>query len=135
MIKNGKVKVETQGEEHVRDVPLHVKDTLFRIGQEAIANSVRHAVPRTIRITLQQQRATLCLSVEDDGGGFTTDSNHAGFGLLGMRRRAESISAALVIRSTPGSGTQVEVKAAVRPYFGIVTRPVSRFLQKEIWRN
>ena len=91
MVKNGRVTVETSGEDGGRTVPPRIKDTLFRIGQEAIANSVRHADPGAIRIRLQQQRASLCLSVEDDGDGFTGDGDRAGFGLLGMRKRAESI--------------------------------------------
>jgi signal transduction histidine kinase len=122
MVKNGKVTVATQGEDGSRDVPIHVKDTLFRIGQEAIANSIRHADPGTIRITLRQQRSSLFLSVEDDGDGFIADSDHAGFGLLGMRKRAESISAHLVIRSTPGSGTSVQVKAVVGSRFRRIAR-------------
>lgn len=113
MVPNGDVKVEIHGEDGGRVVSSRVKDTLFRIGQEAIANAIRHADPSTIRIRVQQQRATLCLSVEDDGAGFMADSDHAGFGLLGMRRRAESISATLSIKSTPGSGTRVEVRTAV----------------------
>jgi signal transduction histidine kinase len=116
LVKSGHVTVETSGEDGWI-LPLHIKDTLFRIGQEAIANSIRHADPETIRIRLQQQRASLCLSVEDDGHGFTPDSDHAGFGLLGMHKRAESISATLVIKSAPGSGTRVEVKAAVGSRF------------------
>ena len=56
---------------------------LFRIGQEAIANSIRHADPDTIRIRLLRTRASICLSVEDDGEGFIADSAHAGFGLSG----------------------------------------------------
>ena len=123
MVKSGNVTVETFGEEDGRVVPLYVRDTLFRIGQEAIANSIRHADPDTIRIGLQQQRASLCLSVEDDGHGFIADSDHAGFGLLGMHKRAESISASLVIRSAPGTGTRIEVRAAVRSRFlGVVWR-------------
>ena len=117
MVKSGKVAVETFGEDDGRVVPVHVKDALFRIGQEAIANSIRHAEPETIRIRLQQQRSALCLSVEDDGHGFVVNSDHSGFGLLGMRKRAESIAATLVVRSTPGAGTRVEVKAAVGSRF------------------
>ncbi|MBC8166621.1 MAG: sensor histidine kinase, partial [Bryobacteraceae bacterium] len=117
MVKNGNVAVETYGEDGGRVVPLRIKDTLFRIGQEAIVNSIRHAAPSTIRIRLQQQRTFLHLSVEDDGSGFVADSDHAGFGLLGMRKRAESISATLVIRSAPGSGTRVEVRAVVGSRF------------------
>jgi signal transduction histidine kinase len=117
MVKSGNVSVEIYGEDDPRVVPVHIKDALFRIGQEAIANSIRHAEPGTIRIGLQQQRASLCLSVEDNGQGFVADSDHAGFGLLGMYKRAESISATLVIKSAPGSGTRVEVKTAVGPRF------------------
>ncbi len=111
MVKNGNVKVETFGEDGGRGLPPRIKDTLFRIGQEAIANSIRHAQPGTIRITFHRTRSSICLSVEDDGEGFVADSDRAGFGLLGMRRRAESISATLIVKSTPSSGTSVEVKA------------------------
>jgi signal transduction histidine kinase len=117
MVKSGNVKVETCGEDDGRVVPLQIKDTLFRIGQEAIANSIRHADPDTIRIRLQQQRASLCLSVEDNGHGFIVDSDHAGFGLLGMHKRAESISATLVVKSVPGAGTRVEVRTAIGSRF------------------
>jgi signal transduction histidine kinase len=122
MVKNGNVTVETYGEDGGRNVPSRIKDTLFRIGQEAIANSIRHADPDTIRIRLQRTRASIYLSVEDDGEGFVADSDHAGFGLLGMRKRAESISASLVVRSAPGSGTRVEVKAAVGSRFWLGVR-------------
>jgi signal transduction histidine kinase len=117
MVKSGSVAVETCGDDDGRGLPLYIKDTLFRIGQEAIANSIRHAAPETIRIRLQHQRASVCLWVEDDGRGFVADSSHAGFGLLGMRKRAESISARLIIQSAPGSGTRVEVRAAIGSRF------------------
>jgi signal transduction histidine kinase len=123
MVKNGDVTVETYGEDSGRIVPPRIKDTLFRIGQEAIANSIRHAGPGTIRIALQQQHASLCLSVEDDGDGFVADSDRAGFGLLGMRKRAESISATLLISSTLGSGTRVEVRAALGSRFQGIAWP------------
>ena len=117
MVKSGDVTVETYGEEDGKAVPLHIKDALFRIGQEAIANSIRHAGPDTIRIRLQQQCASLCLSVEDDGRGFVADSEHAGFGLLGMHKRAESISARLLVKSAPGLGTRIEVNAPIGSRF------------------
>ncbi len=117
MVKNANVTVETYGDDGGRSVPPRLKDTLYRIGQEAIANSIRHAQPGTIRIRLHRTRASICLSVEDDGDGFIADSNRAGFGLLGMRKRAESISATLMVKSTPRAGTLVEVKAAVGSRF------------------
>jgi two-component sensor histidine kinase len=117
MVKSGNVTVETWGEEDGRQLALHIKDALFRIGQEAIANSIRHADPQNIRIKLQQQRTSLWLLIEDDGHGFMVDSEHAGFGLRGMRKRAESISATLLIKSSPGAGTRVEVKVATGSRF------------------
>jgi signal transduction histidine kinase len=114
MIKNGNVTVETSGEDGGWTVPARTKDTLYLIGQEAIANSIRHADPRTIRVRLERTRESISLSVEDDGHGFIADSHHTGFGLLGMRKRAESISATLTIKSTPGSGTLVEVISPIR---------------------
>lgn len=124
MVRNGDVTVETYGDDSARSLPPRIKDTLYRIGQEAIANSVRHAHPGAIRIRLQRTRASVCLSVEDDGEGFVADIDRAGFGLLGMRRRAESISATLIVKSTPQSGTRVEVRATT----GIP------FLRRPWWR-
>jgi signal transduction histidine kinase len=123
MIHGENVRVETSAEGDSATVPLYIKDTLFRIGQEAIANSIRHAAPVTIRIRLQQNRSFVLLILEDDGNGFVPDSDHAGFGLLGMRSRAESISARLLVRSLPGEGTRVEVRAALRSRFLGIGRP------------
>jgi signal transduction histidine kinase len=128
MITDGSVKVETYCGDGAmtippRIIPPRIKDTLIRIGKEAIANSIRHADPSTIRIRVHHHRASICLSVEDDGVGFVTNGDCAGFGLVGMRKRAESISATLFVRSMPGSGTQVEVRAPLKARFYIVAWP------------
>lgn len=125
MVKNGNVTVEADGADGGRTVPPRIKDTLYLIGQEAIANSIRHAAPGAIRIRLQRSRESICLSVEDDGQGFIADSHYTGFGILGMRKRAESISATLTVKSAPESGTRVEVKAPIRSHllFGLWQRP------------
>jgi len=117
MVKNGNLTVEAYGEDGGRNAPPRIKDTLYLIGQEAIANSIRHAAPDTIRIRLQRTREFIYLSVEDDGQGFMTDRHYTGFGILGMHKRAESISATLTVKSAPGSGTRVEVKAPIRSHF------------------
>jgi signal transduction histidine kinase len=114
------VKVETNDEGRVTAaIPGSVKDALFRIGREAIANSIRHAGPSTIRIRVHHHRSSVFMSVEDDGAGFATDRQFCGLGLGGMLRRAKSISAALAVRSAPGSGTRVEVRAPLKSRFEI----------------
>jgi signal transduction histidine kinase len=117
--------VEANGEDGGRTMPPRIKDTLYLIGQEAIANSIRHAAPAVIRIRLQRTHESICLSVEDDGQGFIADSQYTGFGILGMRKRAESISATLTVKSALGSGTLVEVKAPIRSHLllGLWQRP------------
>ncbi|MDR3727085.1 MAG: histidine kinase [Terracidiphilus sp.] len=94
-----------------KQVPLRIADTLFRIGQEAVANAVRHARPRTIHLRLVYGRPSVKLTVRDDGDGFSPHEESTGFGIRGMKRRADSIGAAFRIRSSPGHGTSVAVRA------------------------
>jgi len=90
-------------------IPPRVADALFRIGQEAIANAVRHADASKMVISLLHQSTAWQLLIEDDGRGFPSGQDSANFGIRGMGKRAESIGAALDIRSSPGAGTSVQV--------------------------
>lgn len=90
-------------------LPAKVNDALLHIGQEAIANAVRHADPNSIIIGLIYEHDVLRLSVCDDGCGFVDSGSLLGFGLRGMRRRAAAISASFNVVSTVGRGTRVEV--------------------------
>jgi signal transduction histidine kinase len=91
---------------------------LLRIAQEAVANTVKHAHAREVRIHLAMENGGLRMSVADDGQGFEqTDafSEIGGhFGLLGMRERAERLGGALELHSTPGCGTEVAVKVPLK---------------------
>ena len=100
-----------------RTIPLRISDTLHRIGQEAIANAVRHAHPNMIVVSLKYEMTTLELVVEDDGCGFLVSSESAGFGIRGMGKRADSIAALFTIHSTPGKGTAVRVLVPLPPSF------------------
>jgi signal transduction histidine kinase len=90
-------------------IPPRVADALYRIGQEAIANAVRHADASKMVISLLHQSTAWQLLIEDDGRGFPSGQDSANFGIRGMGKRAESIGAALDIRSSPGAGTSVQV--------------------------
>jgi signal transduction histidine kinase len=107
------VVAETMGD--ARPIPLRHKDTLFRIGQEAIANAVRHAGPARLAIRLAWRAESVLLEIEDDGMGFVPEGGLSGFGVRGMRRRAQSVSAAFYIDSRPGAGTRVRVEAPLPP--------------------
>jgi signal transduction histidine kinase len=111
-----KVQLEVHGE--YRPLKRVVEDELFRIGQEAITNAVRHSGAQQIRVGLTFGSKRLRMTVADDGRGFAGDVNSQGpdghFGLKGMRERAERIHAKLNIESKLGAGTTVSVEAPAR---------------------
>jgi signal transduction histidine kinase len=94
---------------------LRLADGMLHIGQEAIANAVSHSEPSVLTITLSFEGKEVELTVEDNGQGFDYTPEKAGFGILGMQKRARDVGGTLRILSTPGHGTQVRVTASVIP--------------------
>jgi PAS domain S-box-containing protein len=94
-----------------RPLPPHIADPLFRIGQEALTNALRHAQASLIGIELTFAPEAVRLCVSDDGQGMGLDSpaREAGLGLTGMQERAAAIGAVLDVTSRPGQGTKVDV--------------------------
>jgi len=93
---------------------LRLADALLNIGREAIANAVSHANPTKLKITLNYTENSVELEVDDDGQGFSYTPEAAGYGILGMQKRARDVAAILVIISSPELGTRVQVKANLR---------------------
>jgi len=123
MVEGGAVQVVITSSGEARPMPLRITDTLYRIGQEAVANAVRHARPTNLTISFDFQRNFVRMIVADDGTGFTQSRNLRGFGLRGMRKRAATIAAELQILSTPGQGTRIEVTASLPPRITIFSWP------------
>jgi signal transduction histidine kinase len=93
--------------------------TVYRITQEALTNTARHANARNIAIRLDRKAGpdapatTLRLSIEDDGAGLVSTSGGGGIGLLGMRERAHAAGGTCVLTSLPGQGVRIEVQLPV----------------------
>lgn len=86
---------------------------LLRIAQEAVSNAVRHAQPKTIRISMTGDQTHWALAIVDDGVGLPGEAEIAaqdGFGLTSMRERAAAIGAEWSIASRRGAGTTVTVR-------------------------
>ena len=111
------IEVTTVSEGTARSIPLRVSDTLLRIGYEAIANAIRHAQCSRLKISLIYGKSTIEMIVEDDGMGFVVSSDSAGFGIRGMHKRADSISAHCRIDSSSGHGTAVHAIVPLPPTF------------------
>jgi len=88
-----------------------VDEAVLRIGQEAVANAVRHAEASEIQATLAYGRRSVCVRVEDNGRGFDLEeaSQRVGhWGLRNMRERAQRIGAQWHVTTAPAHGTVIE---------------------------
>jgi len=109
--------IRTQTTLYGNPFPLNLRlaNALLQIGQEAIANAVSHGNPTALNITLRYEDSGVELVVEDDGKGFDYQPQEAGFGILGMQKRAREVAGTLSINTTVGHGTQVRVHANQQP--------------------
>ncbi|MFS4108258.1 sensor histidine kinase [Streptomyces sp. PD-S100-1] len=92
-----------------------VSATLLRIAQEALSNTARHARAARVGVTLSYMGDEVILDIRDDGAGFDPAAVPArtragGFGLAGMRARAERIAGSVTVESEPGQGTAVSAR-------------------------
>ncbi|MGW7427355.1 sensor histidine kinase [Streptomyces sp. NPDC054813] len=92
-----------------------VAATLLRIVQEALSNAARHAHASRVGVTLSYLGEEVILDIRDDGTGFDllavpARSRTGGFGLDGMRARAERIAGSLTVESEPGLGTALSAR-------------------------
>jgi signal transduction histidine kinase len=102
-----------------------LESTVYRIVQEALTNVSRHAQATTAVVRVAEERGVLRASVTDDGRGLPNaerlgprgDGLEGGFGMSGMRERAELIGGELEFGPAPGGGTTVRliVPLAGRP--------------------
>ena len=87
---------------------------MFRIVQEALTNIKRHARINQAWIELRYDPEQVFLQIRDGGVGFLIPEDFStlhGWGLVGMRERAESIGGTFAIHSEIGLGTLLEIRA------------------------
>jgi two-component system, NarL family, sensor kinase len=91
-------------------LPPAVEVGLYRIAQQALANVARHAGPARAVVRLTLEPGQVHLRVEDNGVGFDpTAMPPDRFGVIGMGERARLLGGALVIETSPGGGTAIDV--------------------------
>jgi signal transduction histidine kinase len=99
-------------------LPPSIQEQLYLIGREALLNAVRHSEATSIEAEIEYRPRCLSVVVRDNGCGIDPNMLRLGKdehrGLMGMRRRAESLGAQLRIWSRPGAGTEVEISVPCR---------------------
>ncbi len=97
----------------ISPLPPKVKETFYRVAQEALNNIKKHAQATRIEIAMDSEPGRARLTVRDDGRGFDRDRippGHFGVGIMG--ERAEAVGASLDIRSEEGRGTEITLEWA-----------------------
>ena len=90
------------------------EEHLYRLGQEALANLVKHAEAGQGTVNVTNDGTAVGLEVRDDGRGFDLRAAYTGhLGLQTMRSRAGEMGADLRIESAPGHGTLVCVRLPI----------------------
>ena len=93
------------------ELPIEVKQALYRIAQEALWNTVKHARARRVDVRLQPDGDSVVLEIADDGVGFDPDGSFPGhLGLRSMHERAAEAGGSLEVFSARGRGTRVVVR-------------------------
>lgn len=93
------------------DVPLEIKEALYRVGQEAMHNAARHARASRVEVQFDVGPNALILTVEDNGIGFDPMADFPGhLGLQSMRERIERLGGELTIESSPRSGSRIRAE-------------------------
>ncbi|MDP4096475.1 GAF domain-containing sensor histidine kinase [Paenibacillus sp. P96] len=103
-----RIQTEMEG---VRQLPPAVEEALWRIGQEALNNVVKHAGTRAadVRLSLLPDRTVLRIADQGRGGVLKHPASGGGhYGLANMKHRAESLGGSCTITSSAGNGTVVE---------------------------
>jgi len=92
-------------------LPRRLEENLYRIAQEALNNSLKHARAGQVSVRLEEQPGLIRLRIADNGAGFVPGSGQSsGMGLKIMQERAAQINARLSIESAPGAGTVILVE-------------------------
>lgn len=90
------------------DLTFETQEALYRIAQEALHNTFKHARATHIRLSLRCDPAGVELCVEDNGEGFDASGTFPGhLGLRSMRERATRLDGTLEIQSAPRQGTHI----------------------------
>jgi len=93
--------------EDVDPLPPTVASAAYFVVAEALANVVKHASAKKVRVSLVRRDARLIVEIEDDGVGGATAS---GSGLRGVRARADALDGELTLISEPGTGTLLRLE-------------------------
>jgi signal transduction histidine kinase len=99
-----------------------LRRTIYRMAQEALANSARHSGANYARLCLNVSADQVYLDISDQGRGFDLSTalarsfNREHFGLHGIQERAQAMGGECQIISQPGGGTRILIGLPISGY-------------------
>jgi signal transduction histidine kinase len=115
VVRDLQVKTGVRAELSCQGAPVpasfRVKVALYRLLQESLANTVRHAPGKPAMVLLRTTPNQLHVEVHDQGSGFdpVEAASKGRLGLRGMQQRVEVLGGVFALHSTPGAGTLIRV--------------------------
>ncbi len=105
------IQISLKIDEEIADLPPLIEQTIYRITQEALENTLKHANARFVSITLATRENQLTLVIADDGAGFDPQAidKEEELGLKGMFERATMVAGTIQVESQPGEGTAIHL--------------------------
>lgn len=86
-----------------------IEQTLYRIAQELLSNTLKHAKATVVNLELVETKSEIEMIYSDNGQGFRTEKSTAGLGMTSIKERADKINAELRLISAPGNGMNCSV--------------------------
>ncbi len=98
------------------ELPIEVKQALYRVAHEALWNTIKHAHAGRVDVRLEVHQDSVVLEIADDGVGFDPEGSFPGhLGLRSMRERATGAGGSLEVDSAGDHGTRVVVRVPSAP--------------------
>jgi signal transduction histidine kinase len=113
-VRSSGMKVDIRTEGSPRPLPASVEVCAYRIVQEALTNTLKHARDPRVSVAVLYDNSALAIEVIDDGGSGAQDSAGSGRGLIGMRERVELFGGSLTVGPRQPVGFGVHATLPVR---------------------
>lgn len=109
-----KTDIEVVYQEDIDQLPKTMEDNLFRIAQEFVSNTLKHAKASRLEVYLYQYPSQVQLKLVDNGQGFDVDGvRNLSYGLKNIEDRVDDLAGTLQILSAPGKGVAMDIRLPI----------------------
>ncbi|MCO4656228.1 two-component sensor histidine kinase [Streptococcus infantarius subsp. infantarius] len=103
--------IEVVYKKNIGKLPKKIEDNVFRIAQEFISNTLKHAKATRLEVYLNQTETELQLKMVDNGVGFDMDERHdLSYGLNNIEERVDDMAGTMTLLSQKGKGVSMDIR-------------------------